>query len=162
MSLVVATTGITFPDATSITSAKVSQLSNDTGFITSSSLPTRVGQLTNDTGFITSSSIPTKVSQLSNDSGFITSSSLPTRVSQLSNDSGFITSASIPSYYYNGIGTYTTVSTTSSYSIGGNYGLSGLSGTWKCMSFIVSLTSASSSYYVPSTTTSVYLFLRIA
>jgi len=143
MSLVVATTGITFPDATSITSAKVSQLSNDTGFITSSSLPTRVSQLSNDTGFITSSSIPT-------------------RVSQLSNDSGFITSASIPSYYYNGIGTYTTVSTTSSYSIGGNYGLSGLSGTWKCMSFIVSLTSASSSYYVASTTTSVYLFLRIA
>ena len=37
-------------------------------------VPTKVSQLTNDSGFITSSSVPTKVSQLTNDSGFITSS----------------------------------------------------------------------------------------
>ncbi|MEE1140257.1 MAG: tail fiber domain-containing protein [Prevotella sp.] len=34
----------------------------------------RVSQLTNDAGFITSAALPTKVSQLSNDSGYITSS----------------------------------------------------------------------------------------
>ena len=33
---------------------------------------TKVSQLTNDSGYITSSSIPTKVSQLTNDSGYIT------------------------------------------------------------------------------------------
>lgn len=42
---------------TSIT--KLSQLTNDVGFITSSSLPTKVSQLTNDTGFITSSALTT-------------------------------------------------------------------------------------------------------
>ena len=76
--------------------SKVSDLTNDSGFITSSSLPTKVSDLNNDSGFITSSSLPTKVSDLSNDSGFITSSSLPTKVSDLTNDSGFITSSSLP------------------------------------------------------------------
>ena len=75
---------------------KVSELTNDEGFITSSSLPTKVSDLTNDTGFITSSSLPTKVSDLSNDSGFITSSAVPTKVSDLSNDSGFVTSSALP------------------------------------------------------------------
>lgn len=36
-------------------------------------VPTKVSHLTNDTGFITSSSLPTKVSDLTNDSGFISS-----------------------------------------------------------------------------------------
>lgn len=72
---------------------KLSQLTNDAGFITSSSVPTRVSQLSNDAGYITSSSIPTRVSQLSNDAGYITSSSVPTKVSQLTNDSGYITSS---------------------------------------------------------------------
>jgi hypothetical protein len=161
MSLVVDKTGITFPDATSITSAKVSQLSNDTGFITSSSLPTRVSQLSNDSGFITSASIPTRVSQLSNDTGFITSSSIPTRVSQLSNDTGFITSASTPSYYYNGVGSYTTAVVGAQYSIGGNYGLSGLSGTWTCMGAIATFSGPGTGYSQP-TAAYVYLFLRIA
>lgn len=76
--------------------SKVSDLTNDSGFITSSSLPTKVSDLNNDSGFITSSSLPTKVSDLTNDSGFITSSSLPTKVSDLTNDSGFITSSSLP------------------------------------------------------------------
>lgn len=75
---------------------KVSQLTNDKGYITSSDIPTvptKVSQLTNDSGYITSSSIPTKTSQLTNNSGYITSSSVPTKVSQLTNDSKFITSA---------------------------------------------------------------------
>ena len=50
------------------------------------SIPSKVSDLTNDTGFITSSSVPTKVSDLSNDTGFITSSSLPTKTSDLTND----------------------------------------------------------------------------
>ena len=59
-------------------------------------IPTKVSDLSNDTGFITSSSLPTKVSDLSNDTGFITSASLPTKVSDLSNDSGFISSETDP------------------------------------------------------------------
>ena len=54
------------------------------------SIPSKVSDLTNDSGFITSSSLPTKVSDLNNDSGFITSSSLPTKLSDLTNDSNFI------------------------------------------------------------------------
>ena len=79
---------------------KTSQLTNDTGFITNAdiSIPTKTSQLTNDTGFITNAdiSIPTKTSQLTNDSGFITNAAIPTKTSQLTNDSGFITNAGIP------------------------------------------------------------------
>ena len=79
---------------------KTSQLTNDTGFITNAdiSIPTKTSQLTNDTGFITNAdiSIPTKTSQLTNDSGFITNAGIPTKTSQLTNDSGFITNAGIP------------------------------------------------------------------
>ena len=99
--------GIDIPTATS-------ELTNDSGFITSADVPTATSQLTNDSGFITSSDvsaaglsgdyddltnkpdIPTLTSQLTNDSGFITNSSVPTLTSQLFNDSGFITSADIP------------------------------------------------------------------
>ena len=76
---------------------KTSDLTNDSGFITSASVPTKTSELTNDSGFITSSSVPTKTSQLTNDSGFITSSAVPTKTSQLTNDSGFITASSVPS-----------------------------------------------------------------
>ena len=55
-------------------------------------IPTKTSDLTNDSGFITSNSVPTKTSDLTNDSGFITSSSIPTKTSDLTNDSGFITS----------------------------------------------------------------------
>ena len=37
-------------------------------------IPTKVSQLTNDSGYITSADVPTKTSQLQNDSGFITKS----------------------------------------------------------------------------------------
>ena len=80
---------------------KVSELINDTGFITNAGIPTKTSQLTNDSGFITNAdiSIPTKTSQLTNDTGFITNAAIPTKTSQLTNDSGFITNAyiSIPS-----------------------------------------------------------------
>ena len=54
-------------------------------------IPTKTSDLTNDSGYITTSSLPTKTSDLTNDSGYITSSSLPTKTSDLTNDSGFIT-----------------------------------------------------------------------
>ena len=80
--------------------SKTSQLTNDSGFITNAdiSIPTKTSQLTNDTGFITNAGIPSKTSQLTNDSGFITNAdiSIPTKTSQLTNDSGFITNAAIP------------------------------------------------------------------
>ena len=60
-----------------------------------SAVPTKTSELSNDSGFITSADVPTNTSQLSNDSGFITSADVPTKTSQLSNDSGFITSAAI-------------------------------------------------------------------
>lgn len=60
-------------------------------------IPTNISTFTNDSGYITSSSLPTKVSDLNNDSGYITSSSLPTKVSDLTNDSAFITASQVPS-----------------------------------------------------------------
>lgn len=55
-------------------------------------VPTKVSDLTNDSGYITSSALPTKVSDLTNDSGFITASAIPTNVSAFTNDSGYLTS----------------------------------------------------------------------
>jgi hypothetical protein len=43
-----------------------------------SDIPTNVSELTNDSGFITSADVPTNVSDLTNDAGYITSSDLPT------------------------------------------------------------------------------------
>lgn len=82
---------------------KVSELQNDSGFVTSSEIPnfpTKVSDLQNDSGYITSSDIPTvptKTSDLENDSGFVTSSNVPTKTSDLTNDSDFVTSGDIPS-----------------------------------------------------------------
>lgn len=56
-------------------------------------VPTRTSELTNNSGFVTSDSIPTKTSQLTNDSGYITSSDVPTKTSQLTNDSNFVSDA---------------------------------------------------------------------
>ena len=75
--------------------SKTSDLTNDSGFITSADIPpipSKTSDLTNDSGFITSADIPTipsKTSDLVNDSGFITSASLPTKTSDLTNDEGF-------------------------------------------------------------------------
>ena len=65
----------------------------------SNTIPTATSDLTNDSGFITSEDlpvVPTKTSDLTNDSGFITSADVPTATSELTNDSGFITSADLP------------------------------------------------------------------
>lgn len=81
---------------------KTSDLTNDSGFVTSSAIPTvptKTSDLTNDSGYITSSAIPSNVSAFTNDAGYITSSaipSVPTKTSDLTNDSGFITSSAIP------------------------------------------------------------------
>ena len=44
----------------------------------SSAIPTKTSDLTNDSGFITSTSLPTKVSDLNNDSGFLTTANIAT------------------------------------------------------------------------------------
>lgn len=54
-------------------------------------IPTKLSELENDSGYITEGDIPTKTSDLENDSGFITSADVPTKTSELDNDSGFIT-----------------------------------------------------------------------
>ena len=90
---------ITASDIPSIPT-KTSDLTNDSGFITDADVPTKTSDLINDSGFITSSdipAIPTKTSDLTNDSGFITDADIPTKTSDLVNDSGFITDADIPS-----------------------------------------------------------------
>ena len=58
-------------------------------------VPLKVSELINDTGFITNAGIPSKTSQLTNDSGFITNAAIPTKTSQLTNDSGFAIDANI-------------------------------------------------------------------
>ena len=78
---------------------KTSDLTNDSGFITSANVPTKTSDLTNDSGFITDADIPTKTSELTNDSGFITSAdipTIPTKTSELNNDSGFLTLNTTP------------------------------------------------------------------
>lgn len=84
---------------------KTSDLTNDSGYITLSdipTIPTKTSELLNDSGFITSAAIPDKTSDLTNDSGFITSADVPTATSDLTNDSGFITSAEAPVQSVNG------------------------------------------------------------
>ena len=89
-----------------------SQLTNDSGFITSANLPnltpyqpknddtlattnkTIVGAINELKTNVNNISVPTKTSQLTNDSGYITNSNIPTiptKVSQLANDSNYVT-----------------------------------------------------------------------
>ena len=78
---------------------KVSDLTNDAGYVTSASIPTKLSDLTNDAGYITSADVPkvpTKTSELTNDSGFVNSSAIPTKTSELTNDSNFATLNDIP------------------------------------------------------------------
>lgn len=42
--------------------------------IARAAIPTKTSELTNDSGFITSANIPTKTSDLTNDSGFVSAS----------------------------------------------------------------------------------------
>ena len=89
---------------------KTSDLTNDSGFITASSLPT-VNDATltitqNGTAVATFSAnassnvsaaitVPTAVSDLTNDSGFITSSDIPTDVSDFTNDADYQTGSEV-------------------------------------------------------------------
>lgn len=75
----------------------VSSVNGQTGVVTLA-IPEKTSDITNDSGFITSSSLPTKTSDLTNDSGFITSSSVPTKTSDLTNDSGFVTTDTNTTY----------------------------------------------------------------
>lgn len=81
---------------------KLSELDNDTHFVTQSAIPTHTSQLTNNSGFVTQQDIddsisqlhiPTKTSELTNDSDFATTSQIPTQTSQLTNNSGYTTQA---------------------------------------------------------------------
>lgn len=65
-------------------------------------VPDSTSDLTNDSGFITSADVPTKTSDLTNDSGFITSAAVPTKVSDLTNDSGYVTASTAPVRSVNG------------------------------------------------------------
>lgn len=80
---------------------KTSELENDSGYITSSDIPTvptKVSELENDSDFVTSEDIPTKTSDLTNDSDFVTSSEVPKKTSDLENDSDFVIDSEIPKY----------------------------------------------------------------
>ena len=56
--------------------APVTSVNGKTGDVTID-VPTKTSDLTNDSGFITSADVPTKTSDLTNDSGFITSANVP-------------------------------------------------------------------------------------
>lgn len=84
---------------------KLSELDNDTGFITTSDIPPipeNTSDLNNDSGFITINDIPAipeNTSDLNNDSGFITINDVPatpTNLSDFTNDVGFITGEDVP------------------------------------------------------------------
>lgn len=76
-------------------------------------IPTKTSDLTNDSGFITSAQIPTDVSDLTDNTSLLFSGNyndltnkptIPTNVSQLTNDAGYLTS-----------GSFATVATTGNY-----------------------------------------------
>lgn len=81
---------------------KLSQLDNDTGFITTSDIPPipeNTSDLNNDSGFITINDVPatpTNLSDFTNDVGFITNEDVPQNVSELNNDAGYITEDDLP------------------------------------------------------------------
>lgn len=56
--------------------APVTSVNGQTGAVTVT-VPSKTSDLTNDSGFITNSSLPTKTSDLTNDSGFITAATAP-------------------------------------------------------------------------------------
>ena len=59
------------------------------------SIPTKVSDLSNDVGYITDADVPEKTSDLTNDAGFITNEDVPTKTSELTNDSNFTTAAAL-------------------------------------------------------------------
>lgn len=53
-------------------------------------IPTKLSELENDTNFITVEVLPTKTSDLINDSNFVVSSEIPTKLSELENDANYL------------------------------------------------------------------------
>lgn len=74
--------------------------SGHTGFASTEDIPTKLSQLENDSKFITSASVPTKVSQLANDKNYATTSQIPTQISQLNNDKNYLTSTTADAQGY--------------------------------------------------------------
>ena len=74
---------------------------------TNTKIPSKVSELTNDSGYITSSALPTKVSDLTNDSGFITTETDPTVPS-------WAKASSKPSYTASEVGAVPTTRTVNS------------------------------------------------
>lgn len=72
--------------------APVTSVNGQTGAVTVT-VPSKTSDLTNDSGFITNSSLPTKTSDLTNDSGFITAATAP--VTSVNGKTGAV-SISIP------------------------------------------------------------------
>lgn len=71
-----AETYLTLEDAADTYYTQESAETDLAGKADTSDIPTKVSDLTNDSGFITEADIPTKTSDLTNDSGFITSASV--------------------------------------------------------------------------------------
>ena len=92
---------------------KVSELTNDSGYVTSDAVPTKTSDLTNDSNYVDQTqlnnavngiTVPTKVSDLTNDAGYITADDIPevtvpTKTSDLTNDSGFVTDTQVANSY---------------------------------------------------------------
>ena len=74
--------------------------SGHTGFASTEDIPRKLSQLENDSEFITSASVPTKVSQLENDKNYATTSQIPTKISQLDNDESYLTSTTADAQGY--------------------------------------------------------------
>jgi hypothetical protein len=53
-------------------------------------IPTKMSDLINDTGYITAEAIPTKLSSFDNDAGYITEANIPTKISDLENDANYL------------------------------------------------------------------------
>ena len=68
-------------------------------------IPSKTSDLSNDSGYVTSDGVPTKTSELDNDSGYITDGDIPTKTSDLTNDSGYINSITATTITNNAIST---------------------------------------------------------
>ena len=73
----------------------LSQLENDTGFITAAAVPTNVSELNNDAGYITQAAVPTQLSSFQNDMEFITQAAIPTNLSAFTDDVGYVVASNL-------------------------------------------------------------------
>lgn len=130
-------------------------------------IPSAVSDLSNDTGFITSSSVPTAVSELTNDSGYLTTAPAPTTSQVLSATAG-LTAGAVGTYAFMGA-LSSSVTGFDQKDFGETFAGSGLkgrtasgyedngtakSGTWRCLGYKASFGSD-----LPNSTT---LWVRIS